>query len=108
MKQLTFFMDVLRKDIMLVQLRTPSLAPLQQINFDATFPAVGSDATVIGYGVTSFPGGSTSSVLMEVSLPVVSYSECDGYYNTIVDPIEICTGKCGARQVQEVAIRKDV
>lgn len=76
---------------MLVQLRTPSSAPLQQINFDAAFPAVGSDATVIGYGVTSTPGGSSSMVLLEVTLPVVSHTECDSYYNTIEEPIEICT-----------------
>jgi Trypsin len=80
-------------DIMLVLLRTPSSAPLQQINFDAAFPLVGSDATVIGYGVTSTPGGTSSTTLQEVSLPVVSYTECDSYYNTIVDPIEICTCK---------------
>jgi Trypsin len=75
---------------MLVQLRTPSSAPLQQINFDAAFPPVGSDATVIGYGVTS-PGGSSSTTLLEVTLPVVSFTECDSYYNTIVEPTEICT-----------------
>jgi hypothetical protein len=77
---------------MLVKLLTPSDAPIQQVNFDPAFAPPGTDATVIGYGATS-EGGLSSSALLEVTLPIISYSECDSYYNKIVDPIQICTSK---------------
>ena len=76
---------------MLVKLSQPAATTPIKINFDPLFPADGADSTVIGYGATS-EGGSSSFVLQKVSIPIVSYDQCDGFWNKLEATTQICTG----------------
>lgn len=77
-------------DIMLLKLATPSSAPLQQLNFDSSFPADGTLATVIGYGATMEGAPSGSFELMETSNNIASFQDCNDFYGFIMDEIQIC------------------
>lgn len=50
----------------------------------------GDLATVTGWGTTA-EGGSTSSVLMEVTLPLISNASCSASYNSLTDNM-LCAG----------------
>lgn len=78
-------------DIMLVKLQGPAAVTPQQMNFDPLFPADGTNATVIGFGDT-VEGGSPSFTLQEAAIPIVSFSECDSFWNKLDEPTQICTG----------------
>lgn len=52
---------------------------------------VGDLVTVAGWGATS-EGGSTSDILLEVDVPVVSDADCGAYYGTFDGPSEVCAG----------------
>lgn len=58
--------------------------PLQALNFDPTFPSVGTTTTVIGYGKTT-DGGNLSNSLLKVDVDVASFELCDGLYGKIID-----------------------
>lgn len=58
---------------------------------DQIYYQTGDIVTVAGWGATS-EGGSTSSQLLEVDLPVVSDSACGAYYGTFHGPSEVCAG----------------
>ena len=84
-------------DIMLLKLATPSSAPLQQLNFDPSFPADGTLATVIGFGATSEgdPGGSFN--LLETSNSITSFADCNAFYGFIMEATQICMSSEGGR-----------
>lgn len=77
-------------DIMLLKLATPSSAPLQELNFDPTFPADGAEALVIGYGATS-DGGDSSAQLLQANVDIESFEACDNFYGFLMEDIQICT-----------------
>lgn len=73
---------------MLVKLAEPTSGiPLQQLNFDPTFPAAGTTTTVIGFGLTE-EDGSVSLDLLQVDVDVVSFDFCNGLYGRIDDVSE--------------------
>lgn len=80
-------------DIAVLKLARPaSQQPIAiaQPGDEAHYP-VGSLVTVAGWGATS-EGGSTSSRLLEVDLPIVSDAACGAYYGTFDGPSEVCAG----------------
>lgn len=59
---------------------------------DESLYAPGTIATVAGWGATS-EGGSTSSQLLEVDLPIISDADCAAYYgSSTVGSVELCAG----------------
>lgn len=78
-------------DVMLVKLESPSSAPIQQINFDASAPPDGSQVTAIGFGDTS-EGGSNSFNLLEIQSNTVTFETCNDYYGLIDEDKMICMG----------------
>jgi secreted trypsin-like serine protease len=80
-------------DIMLVKLSSPSLAPLQPLNFDPSLPTDGATLTVIGFGNTQ-TGGVSSFNLLEVQTQAVSFVACSTNYTAaslqVVDEIMFC------------------
>lgn len=83
-------------DLALVQLVTPvkkndatAIVPLVDGD-QLALAAAGKIATVTGWGTTD-EGGSTSRVLMEVAVPIVSNEACNGAYGTIKDTM-VCAG----------------
>lgn len=84
-------------DIMLLKLATPSSAPLQQLNFDPSFPAENTQATIIGFGATSEGAPNGSSVLLETSNSIASFQDCNAFYGFIMDATQICMSSEGGR-----------
>lgn len=79
-------------DIMLVKLTQAVDTTLQSIQLDPNQqPSVGSEVTVIGFGVTS-EGGTVSRELLEVTVNVVGFNNCNAIYGNIVDETKICAG----------------
>lgn len=64
------------------------------LSFVANFPPAGTTVTAIGFGATS-EGGLSSEILLEVQSTVLSFAECNDYYGTIDNAIQICMGTDG-------------
>jgi secreted trypsin-like serine protease len=84
-------------DMALLKLNAPAqlnarVALIPLLTSPAGNPLVepGDLATVTGWGTTS-EGGSTSSVLMKVTLPLISNASCSGSYSSITDNM-LCAG----------------
>jgi chaperonin GroEL len=58
---------------------------------DAALNAPPTVGRVIGYGTTS-SGGDTSDQLLEVDVPVVSDSDCTGFYPELIPAAMLCAG----------------
>lgn len=81
-------------DVAVLKLASPSSqTPIALAHAsDAALFAAGVEATVIGWGATS-EGGSGSSQLLEVDLPIISDAACAAHYGTSTDgATEICAG----------------
>ena len=79
-------------DIMLVKLAEPStLAPVVELNFDASIPAVAEVVTVIGFGDTT-DGGDPSPELLTVTVDTFDDAFCFDLYNSFVPTTMICAG----------------
>jgi len=79
-------------DIMLVKLKTSSIAPVIEINRDYQKPEPGTSLKVIGFGHTS-EDGRVSERLQEVSVDVISDFQCFVKYGTIVNELmHMCAG----------------
>jgi hypothetical protein len=89
--QLILFISLSFLDIMLVKLQGPAAVTPQSMNFDPLFPSDGTEATVTGYGYT-VEGGTPSFTLQEAAIPIVSFNECDSFWNKLDEPTQICTG----------------
>lgn len=81
-------------DIAMLKLSSPSSQ--QSIAWaqpgDEGLYAPGTIATVAGWGTTS-EGGSTSSQLLEVDLPIISDADCAAYYGSSTNgAFEVCAG----------------
>lgn len=90
-------------DIALLKLETASVPPAEEIGLYQGDPAVGSDATVVGWGDTTNSLGDFPFILQEVVLQVVSNTDCNAAsaYNGGITDNMICAaapGKdsCGA------------
>jgi trypsin len=81
-------------DIMLVKLfKSSNLAPVLYTE-TVSVPATASNVTVIGFGATKF-GGSLSSTLLEVTVPVVDHNTCENSYGKLNNTVQVCAGKAG-------------
>ncbi|XP_076818054.1 trypsin-1-like [Clavelina lepadiformis] len=70
-------------------IQTISIPPTQGV--DAT---TGTDCEISGWGTTSF-GGSTSQTLLKATVPIVSNTQCNTWYNTIGHTVydnQVCAG----------------
>lgn len=90
-----FSMRTLDDDIALLQLSKKSTSPrVKLIRADqAAAIAAGTTVTVVGWGLETESGWQTSDVLRQVSLPVISNSQCRSYrnYGAVTDN-QICAG----------------
>ncbi|MCB0123935.1 MAG: serine protease, partial [Caldilineaceae bacterium] len=84
-------------DIALLQLTAPAqlndsvkTIGLLATEMESTLAAPGYDAVVTGWG-TTVEGGSAATRLMEVSVPIVSNTQCNRAYGTITENM-ICAG----------------
>lgn len=78
-------------DIAVITLATPFTGvPTLPLNTKSTTPAVGSKATVYGWGNTQ--GTGPANVFQQVSLPVISDSECKKSYPELNAVGELCAG----------------
>ena len=84
-------------DIALVQLATPSDAPLLELYKDASFPQ-GVKGTVAGWGVTT-ENGKPSPKLLEVDVPFVDNAVCKQVYPQLTDHM-LCAGETGKDSCQ--------
>ncbi|XP_037092300.1 trypsin-1-like [Pollicipes pollicipes] len=83
-----------RNDVAVLTLARP--AQLSDDVWPICLPEPGLDfqnvrATVIGWG-TIYPGGPTSSVLRQLTIPVWSQQECDTAYPQLIDDVFLCAG----------------
>jgi trypsin len=82
-------------DFMLLKLSTPvdtNTYPIVQLNSDMAVPQVDQLLTVIGFGATS-EGGSGSSSLLKVEVPVNSHEECIRQYGDVIEEeVMFCAG----------------
>jgi secreted trypsin-like serine protease len=71
-----------------------------KLNMDESYPAAGATSRTMGWGTTS-SGGSSSNVLLEVDLPVISNELCaQKYPNDPIFPSSICTFQPGKDSCQ--------
>ena len=86
--------DTHANDIMLIKLdRTSDITPFQY-NTDATYPAVGEEVKIIGFGMTS-EDGNLSNILRHVSVNAYSNEVCKEVYKDlypIKDNMFLCAG----------------
>jgi hypothetical protein len=68
-----------------------------ELNSDDSYPSIGANSRVMGWGTTSEGGFVTSSVLCEVDLPIISNEDCDQCYDGqgLISTSEICSFKPG-------------
>jgi Trypsin len=86
-----FNADTLTNDVMLIQLASPSTAPLSQWNTDPSIPADGESLTVVGFGKTE--RGTASAVLREGTVYVVDTGTCDAAYQLSISADQnVCAG----------------
>lgn len=90
-----FSMRTLDNDIALLQLAKKSTSPrVKLIRADqAAAIAAGTNVTVVGWGLERETSWQTSDVLRQVTLPVISNSQCRSYryYEAVTDK-QICAG----------------
>lgn len=87
-------------DIALLELAQNATAPAQTISLLAGDPAVGTTATVVGWGARNFdnsdPLNTVSNdfptILEEVEVPVVAQSTCNAVYGGAITGNMICAG----------------
>lgn len=78
-------------DVAVITLATPFTGvQTLPLNTDAAAPAVGSKATVYGWGNTQ--GTGPANVFQQVSLPVISDSDCKKSYPELNSVGELCAG----------------
>lgn len=89
--------DTLDNDFAIVFLKRGTSEPVNyaKLNRDGRYPAAGTMVRTMGWGTMS-NGGSTSDVLREVDLPVVTNIECSQRYpNDDISQNMICTFQPG-------------
>ncbi|EEH53111.1 uncharacterized protein MICPUCDRAFT_11334, partial [Micromonas pusilla CCMP1545] len=88
--------DTLAYDLAIVTLEEDSAIAPATLDFDA----VGEDLVVMGWGATS-SGGTTSTDLLEVTVPAVSHSDCStNYGDSIRRETMFCAGRTGKDSCQ--------
>lgn len=89
-----FNSSTLDNDLALLQLSSKTTAPLSKLVTSAQMTSLVADATVtvVGWGRMG-EGGSSSDVLREVSVPIISNDQCKTYqsYNAVTNN-QICAG----------------
>ena len=80
-------------DVALVELGQPNLGPTAQLAkpVDTALYSPGTPATVAGWGLT-WPGGSTSSILLKGTVPVRAQSECSAAFPDFDATTNLCAG----------------
>ncbi|CAL4214847.1 unnamed protein product [Meganyctiphanes norvegica] len=91
-------------DIAVIELSSPvqfsqGISPVCLPTSQRTQLFDGDDATVTGWGTTSFQG-SDSDVLLEVTLPVIANSECASLYGFSIRGDQVCTYEEGKDSCQ--------
>ncbi len=82
-------------DIALLKLGIASSAT--PVSIDAISYPPGTEATVIGWGLTvSGDNSSASDVLMQVVVPVSTSAQCTGAYGSYITDSMFCAGKAGS------------
>lgn len=97
--------QTLENDIMFLKLSRQATAAVPLADWATTKPSAGDNVTAIGFGATSF-GGSGSSQLLKVTVPVVGFSTCNSrqYYDGDVYEDEmVCAGEEGRDSCQGTA-----
>lgn len=85
----------LTDDIALVKLSQPSMVPPAQWNAEPLVPADGEKVTACGFGTTSFLG-STSDILLKVTLDVVDFGTCNAQYSgELIEETMVCAAELG-------------
>lgn len=79
-----------RNDIALLELSIDS--DVETLPLVSSSPAVGTMATVVGWGLTDPDMKDLSETLREVDLPIVSNSTCNTVYNGLISDSEMCAG----------------
>jgi secreted trypsin-like serine protease len=81
-------------DIALLELATEAEPPATPIGLNPERPAVGTDATVVGWGVTDVTSSTVVTNLREVILPIVSNETCNApeSYNGRITENMLCAG----------------
>jgi secreted trypsin-like serine protease len=81
-------------DIALLELATEAEPPATPIGLNPERPAVGIDATVVGWGVTDLSSTTVVNNLREVELPIISNETCNApeSYGGLITENMLCTG----------------
>jgi len=81
-------------DIALLELATEAQLPAEPIDLNPVTPSVGTDATVVGWGVTDVTSSTVVTNLREVILPIVSNETCNApeSYNGMITDNMLCAG----------------
>lgn len=90
--------DTNENDIMLLRLDAQTGITPAGWNDDEDLPAVGETVIAVGYGGTTTDGGSPSSTLLKVDVPVVSIGDCNSemsYDGEVVGDLMLCAGEAG-------------
>ena len=97
----------IRYDQLLMKLSSAStIGTIVQLNFDPNVPVDGQEVTVMGWGLTDPDESSTSPILLEAQLQIVSNEECaasmDPYsnYEELVYDDMVCAYGAGADSCQ--------
>ena len=102
MKHPQYNSNTMNNDFALVFLEkgTTERVDFVKLNQDNLYPAAGSTARSMGWGTTS-SGGSSSNVLREVDLPLITNSDCDQKYPSYdIYSSNICTFQPGKDSCQ--------
>lgn len=89
----------LNNDFMMVKLKESSSYSPVKLDSGSTNVDAGAKVTVMGWGTTSFQG-SSSDVLMEVEVDVVSNSDCNSDYSGGITNNMICASRAGKDSCQ--------
>ncbi len=90
-------------DLALLMLAAPGAASMPRVRFEVP-PAIGQAVTAIGWGASE-PGGPTSAVLRQVTVPAGKLDDCRANYAGLRPPVPItdnmiCAGKPGQDSCQ--------
>ncbi len=68
-----------------------STATLSTSSVDTILTATGNTSTIVGWGLTS-EGGSSSSVLRQATVPIVSNTTCQAFVSYTIYSSQVCAG----------------
>jgi len=92
--------DTLENDIMILKLESDSSAQPVEYDTGSADTSAGEDVTVMGWGTTQ-SGGSSSDVLLEVEVDIVSNSDCESDYGSgAITDVMMCAARDGKDSCQ--------